>query len=163
MLPDKLGKSEGWRRWKMDVEDYAEEIAQGMKQALDKVRKMKEPVQASHVDPDMWDMRSTLYRFLKRYTSDQVHQVVENCTNENGWEAWRLLEAYCEPAVGVREAQVMGAYTSMASHRAKNAKETRKLMADLEQKLSEYWKSLVSQWMFAMLRVSSYPWWTQTP
>ena len=45
-----------------------------------------------------------------------------------------MLEAYCEPAVGVREAQVMGAYTSMASHRAKNAKETRKLMADLEQK-----------------------------
>ena len=34
----------------------------------------------------------------------------------------------------MREAQVMGAFTGMAVHRAKHAKEMRKLMADLEQR-----------------------------
>ena len=52
----------------------------------------------------------------------------------NGLEAWRLLHAQCEPSVGMKEAQVMQSFTGLITHRAKNLKESRKLIAEMDQR-----------------------------
>ena len=59
---------------------------------------------------------------------------IEVVAGDNGWEAWRLLGVHCEPSVGMREAQVMQQFTSLITKRAKNAAETRKLIAEMDQR-----------------------------
>ena len=134
MKPPVLSKQDGWREWKIDVEDYLEVQMPGIKTTLDKVRKQKDPVEQKHLEPKMWDMRQEMHRFLRHYTADTLKLVVENSPEYNGWEAWRKLEEQCEPSVGVREAHVMEAFTGMARMSCKNAKETRRTLADFEQR-----------------------------
>ncbi len=42
--------------------------------------------------------------------------------------------SYAEPSVGIREAQVMQAFTGMITHRANTAKESRTLIAEMGQR-----------------------------
>ena len=79
-------------------------------------------------------MRSTLFRFLTRYTSDNLQRLVEVVPGDNGWEAWRQLELHCEPSVGMREAQVMATFNNMIMSIAKSPKESRLALADIDQK-----------------------------
>ena len=39
LIPSKLDKTEDWRKWRQEVEDYTEEVFPGMKKVLDKARK----------------------------------------------------------------------------------------------------------------------------
>ena len=41
MIPTKLSKQDDWRRWKGEVEDYYEEIIEGMKAILEKTANQK--------------------------------------------------------------------------------------------------------------------------
>ena len=84
------------------------------------MRKVKNVVNVDDVGQDMWEMRATLFRFLTRYTGDTLQRLVEVVQEDNGWEAWRQLELHCEPAVGMREAQVMAGFNNMIMNRAKN-------------------------------------------
>ena len=54
--------------------------------------------------------------------------------DDNGWEAWRSLNAQYEPATAIKEAMVMAQYTGMVTKRAKNPEETKKMMVDLEER-----------------------------
>ena len=104
-----------------------------MKIAIENVRKFKTVPTADDLGQDLWSMRSTLFRFLTRYTGDNLQRLVEVVTNDNGWEAWRLLDVNCEPSVGMTETQVVATYAGLITHRAKNPKETCMLMAEMEQ------------------------------
>ena len=44
MKPKTLEKEDGWRRWKSDVEDYVEEVFEGMRGWLEKAKDADEPV-----------------------------------------------------------------------------------------------------------------------
>ena len=68
MLPEKFNKEEMWRRWRVHVEDYCEEVKGGMKKKMEEVRKLKTQVNVDDVGQEMWAMRETLFRFLTRYT-----------------------------------------------------------------------------------------------
>ena len=61
-----------------------------------------------------------------------VGRAVEAVPGDNGFEAWRQIELLCEPSVGVKEAQVLMAYTNMSASRAKTTKYLKKLMSEMQ-------------------------------
>ena len=69
---------------------------------------------------------------MKRYTNVKLQRAIETVNDDSGFEAWRQLGIHCEPNVSMREAQVMAQFTNLIPQRAKNPKETRKVMADFE-------------------------------
>ena len=134
IAPDKLTKEAEWRRWHEQVEDYSEEIHPGMKAKLREVRHLKEIASKETIGEVWWQCAEQLYRFLKAYTSDNMRKTIENVTEDNGWEAWRLLEIQCEPAVGVKQAHVFNDFTALIKQTAKKTRETRKMLTEFEQK-----------------------------
>ena len=73
-------------------------------------------------------MRSALYRFRRRYTSDSLKNLVESSAGDNGWEVWRRLQLACEPST-----RVVRLYRSMVAARASNPAENRKLLVEMEE------------------------------
>ena len=134
MKPEKLTKAEQWRSWREDAQDYCEEVHGGMKEVMEKVRKSNEVVTEETVGKEWWNRKEALYRFLKKYTSDEPKKVVVGTRKDNGWEAWRQLKVSCEPSVGVKEADVLAQYTNMVTKRAKNTKETKVRLVELEER-----------------------------
>ena len=101
---------------------------------LNDVRKLKDTVTEQDTPTAYWKHKEELYRFLKLYTGEQLHRSLECVKHDNGFEAWRQLDVQCEPSVGVREASVMQAFTSLSNVRARNLKETRSKMLALEER-----------------------------
>ena len=101
ILPSTLQKEDEWRTWRSDVEDYCEESFSGMKEILSKVRKMSEVVSAENLPEagKWWSYGDSLWRFLKKYTHvfSESRSIVNSVGEDNGWEAWRKLQAYHEP------------------------------------------------------------------
>ena len=94
MKPSVLNKDDEWRRWKSDIEDYAEEVFQGMKDMLDKAKGAENEISEAWFDAaqeQWWNKAEMLYRFLKRYTGTEARRIVLGVSDDNGWEAWRKL------------------------------------------------------------------------
>jgi len=137
ILPDKLTKTDEWKQWKSDVEDYCQEHFDGMKELLEKVRKIETEITEEYFEfeaGDWWSKGEMLWRFLKKYTGGEARKVVTGVRKDNGWEAWRKLHLQFEPGLVMREAQVMSQFTGMVNRSAKNPAETRMLMVELEEK-----------------------------
>ena len=66
------------------MEDYTEEMTSGYREQLEKVRKITTVIAATDIDPKWWEQRKNLYRFLRRYTSDHLRQLIEAVGEENG-------------------------------------------------------------------------------
>ena len=77
LIPDKIAKEDQWRRWCATVEDYAEEVQDGMKQKLDAVCKAEHPIAGAVVGEDWWKWGAPLFQFLKRHTGDQLLETME--------------------------------------------------------------------------------------
>ena len=134
IVPEVLSKEEEWRMWKSDVEDYCQEMFEGMKDMLEEIRKAEEEINEEWFDPtdeDWWSKGEMLWRFLKRYTSGEAKRVVMSVREDNGWEAWKKLNQQYEPGLMVREAQVMARFTGTVGKRARNVKETKMMMTEL--------------------------------
>ena len=137
MKPSVLNKDDEWRRWKSDIEDYAEEVFQGMKDMLDKAKGAENEISEAWFDAaqeQWWNKAEMLYRFLKRYTGTEARRIVLGVSDDNGWEAWRKLNQQYEPGTVTREAQVLAKYTNMVNRKAKNPKETKALMIELNER-----------------------------
>ena len=111
LIPGVLKKESEWKSWRREAEDYLEESALGMKVELELVRKMAEPVESSSVNDGWWELRASLYRFLRTYTTDALKRLVETVPDDNGWEAWRRLHLQCEPMTGAEVGTVMSDFT----------------------------------------------------
>ena len=134
MKPDVLTKEEDWRRWQADILDYAEEVHEGMKEILEKVKKSDVEIDEIWFEEDTgrwWGKAEQLYRFLKHYTGTEARRVVMGVREDNGYEAWRKLNQQYEPGTADREARVMARFTSMVNRKAKNPKETKTMMIEL--------------------------------
>ena len=137
MKPSVLEKDDQWRRWKSDVEDYAEETFMGMKDIMDRVKDSEAMIEEFWFDgvhADWWNKGEALWRFLKRYAGGEARRVVLGVSEDNGWEAWRRLHQQFEPASVTREAMVLAKYTSMVNKKAKTPKETKALMIELSER-----------------------------
>jgi len=129
-----LEKMDQWRTWKADVEDYTEETMPGIRSYLEKAKGEEEEISEVDFDPDAWEQREMLWRFLKRYTTGDARKVVSSAPHRNGWEAWRKLHLQFEPALVMREAVVMASFANMVSRRAKTPAETKALLLELDER-----------------------------
>ena len=137
MKPNILNKDDEWRRWKSDIEDYAEEVFHGMKDMLDQAKGAENEISEMWFDAaqeQWWNKAEMLYRFLKRYTGTEARRIVLGVSDDNGWEAWRKLNQQYEPGTVTREAQVLARYTNMVNRKAKTPKETKALMIELNER-----------------------------
>ena len=79
MKPTILTKEDDWRTWKAKIEDYAEEVHQGMKQFLERAEKANDAIDDlwfRKEDEDWWKLSSTFYRMLKNDTGTEAQRVV---------------------------------------------------------------------------------------
>ena len=91
MLPEKLVKTDEWKAWKADVEDYCEESFTGMKEALKLAKESDTEVDDLIMASTWWDKAKMLYRFLKKHAApgSDAKKVITSVSKDNGWEAWR--------------------------------------------------------------------------
>ena len=73
-----LEKMDQWRTWKADVEDYTEEAMPGIRSHLEKTKSEEEEISKVDFDPDAWEQREMLWRFLERYTTGDARKVVSS-------------------------------------------------------------------------------------
>ena len=138
MKPTILTKEDDWRTWKAKIEDYAEEVHQGMKQFLERAEKANDAIDDlwfRKEDENWWKLSSTLYRMLKNYTGTEAQRVVRGVTEDNGWEAWRKLHHHYEPSTAMREAQVVNRFTAMINRKAKDTKDLRERMVEFNERM----------------------------
>ena len=87
-----LDKQDEWRKWKADVEDYAEETMSGIKKYLDIAREADEEVELLTLgDEKWWNKAEMIWRFLRKYSDGDAKKIVSSVRMRNGWEAWRKL------------------------------------------------------------------------
>ena len=106
----------------------------GIRVDLDRAKNQDEEVVEVDMDPEAWKSREMVWRFLKRYTSGEAKKVVCSAPNRNSWEAWRKLHLQYEPALVMREAVVMAAFTDMVAKRAKKPSESKALLTELDER-----------------------------
>ena len=142
MVPAKLAKLEEWKRWKVDLEDYAEDSLLHLKDALHVVKAEEGDYgeawfESRRAPPKMASMRKEVWRMLRTYTEpgSDCRKVVEGASQDDGWTAWRRLQENYEPSLMVREGQVLAELAIMANKVAKKPSETKKFLLDLEDKI----------------------------
>lgn len=96
MLPSKLTKADEWRRWRIDIEDFAEAPSKGLKEVLKLVAKTNDgDYSADWFDQNLPDlkhlaeMREEVWRMLKQFTeaNGEARKVVESTLKDDGWWA----------------------------------------------------------------------------
>ena len=144
MLPSKLSKAEGWRRWRLDVEDFAEASVPGLKSALRTVAKTSDgDYSAEWLDlnvqttPNLVVYKDEIWRMLKNFTEQggEARRVTESTHDDNCWWAWKALHNHYEPSLAVREGQVLAEMTNMVKHVARNPAKTKRMVLELEDKI----------------------------
>ena len=58
---------------------------------MEEVRKLANTITESDVGSEWGSVRTTLHMFLKK------HHTREHAPEENGWEAWRIINNFCDP------------------------------------------------------------------
>jgi hypothetical protein len=141
MVPSKLSKLEDWKRWKIDVEDYAEASREFLKDAVRLVKAEDGDYEemwfeSREVPGRIASSKKDVWRMLKADTEpgSDGRRVVEGTPQDDGWVAWRRLHEHYEPSLAVREGQVLAELAVMANKTAKNPAETKKFLLDLEDK-----------------------------
>ena len=143
MKPKILEKEDGWRRWKTDVEDYTEEVFEGMRAWMEKTKDADEMItrewfetKQAGAGTEWWSKGDMLHRYLKAYSGTEARRIVLGVSTNNGWEAWRKLNQHYEPHTVHREGQVLNHFTAMINKRAKDPKELKERMVEY----NERWK-----------------------
>ena len=72
---------------------------------------------------------------LKSRTGGETYRIVTAVGSNNGMEAWRKLHKHFEPEVGVRIAQAQAEFTMMVNRQAKDTKELKHLLIEMEEKM----------------------------
>ena len=74
IVPRVMEKTEEWKGWKEEVEDYCEAVSEGMKEMLAEAKSKKEAIEEANMDKGWWDMRGELWRLLKRYSTGEANK-----------------------------------------------------------------------------------------
>ena len=124
MKPKISEKEDGWRKWKSDVEDYVEEVFEGILGWIEKAKDADEQITREWfenkevgVGSRWWRRGDMLHRYLKVYEGTEARRIVLGVSTKNGWEAWRKLNQHYEPHLGHREGQVLNHFTAMINKR----------------------------------------------
>ena len=138
MIPD-VFKSDlaGWSTWKDDVEMYVEVVSPELKTGMDEILRRKTPITKEFIAAkgEEWAKGSReLWALLKNKTQGEARKLVCSGDTGNGLDAWRRLAAYFEPNLEVKQAQLLAEYSGMIAKPARNTKELKGLLVEMDQK-----------------------------
>ena len=145
MVPDKFGKvEEAWRRWQEEITDYAEAVVPGMRAVMKRVEKTKEPATMDLIrtwvveQPQLAKAAGegvNLYRLLKKQTENEAHTVMLGIAQEDGFKAWQALHTRYGLSLAGKQAKAMNDVCAMITKPARNPKESRTLITELERRI----------------------------
>ena len=134
MTPSVYKDGSSWKDWREEIEDYTDEVYEGMADELKRVREINIVIDKDTLKNTWWDKRQKLWTLLKKFTEGEAKRIITNEKGRNGWEAWRRLNKHVEPSVAVKEAQVLGDFSKMIESRAQTPAQTKAKLVELEEK-----------------------------
>ena len=143
MIPKPFSdKAEDWRQWSEDVADYLDSVNPGMKQLLDEINKLQDPVDDKWKSEREFDHPAKVFkdqvnvwRALKKLTDGEAKKVVMSVKKEDGFRAWQKLKQRFEPGLAARQGVVIADFSGMVARPAKTPTETMALITEMEKKI----------------------------
>jgi len=133
MTPSVYKEGSSWKEWREEIEDYTDEVYEGMAEELKRVREVNREIDRGTMKSTWWDKPQKMWTSLKKFTEGEATRIITNEKGRNGWEAWRRLNKHVEPNVAVKEAQVLGDFSKMIESRAQNPAQTKAKLVELEE------------------------------
>ena len=131
MIPEVFdGKDESWKKWKESVEEYVKMKEKKVWMKMESVKNMEDEVD-EHLEGNEGEMLMTL---LKLKAKGESERIVKGVRVSRGLEAWRRLGRYYEQKTEDRAIQAAMDLITMASRRAKNPKEMKGMLVELDEK-----------------------------
>jgi len=143
MVPEKLEDVKDWRRWKADVESYAESVDPEVGLSMKKVKGLAGAVtevsyQMAGATAEYIRGGQQLWALLKAKTGGEPNRTVLSGEEGNGWEAWRRLHLSCEPSLAVRAGQAAAEFSLMCSRQAKDTTELRRMLLEFDERKKKF-------------------------
>ena len=140
--PHKWEAGQGtFQDWRSLVEDHAERTQKGYKQTLRNIRQHKKEVtQEEWTKLSVgieWEDKEKFHAFLKLKVSGIVRAMVEAVKEENGFEAWRIINNYCDPRSPGEAVLLEGKVLEMQNRKAKSPKEIPELLAEVDRRVTD--------------------------
>ena len=108
MTPSVYKDGSSWKDWREEIEDYKDEVYEGMADELKRVREISIVIDKDTLKNTWWDKRQKLWTLLKKFTEGEAKRIITNEKGRNGWEAWRRLNKHVEPSVARRIEDILG-------------------------------------------------------
>ena len=127
------GKEEERRKWKEGVERYVGRIMPMLTEKMNKVKDDEMEV----AEEDEGDDGAMLMQFLsvKCEVSGYAERILKSLNETRGLEGWRKMWHWYERRVAERGLKAVIDVMAMAAKKAKNVRETRDLLLELDEKL----------------------------
>ena len=136
LTPEQLKNVTTWKSWKARAMAYFNTATPGMEEALCKVSKQSDVTMDWLTLNVKFAHRTTeLYQALVTFTSDEAKRIVE-AENGNGFQAWKALVQFYEPATKTLDINVWSEFLKERS-REKSPAETKKKLLDIEEGISK--------------------------
>ena len=139
MRPEKLKTAEEFRPWRKAFENFCELVEQGMKEVLKKIGNQRKELTEMEMravcgGKDKEELDRRLHNALLGYTEGEAKRLVEAAGAGQGLKAYQELCMYYDLKTDASENRLMCELLGMASKPAKNLKEVRQLMVEMEAK-----------------------------
>ena len=96
MTPSVYKEGSSWKDWREEIEDYTDEVYEGMADELKRVRETNKEIEKGMMNATWWEKRQKLWTLLKKFTEGEAKRIITNEKGRNGWEAWRRLNKHVE-------------------------------------------------------------------
>jgi len=137
LRPDRLKSPDEFRPWRENFENYCELVEQGVKEILKKIsngrgRMTETDFRDACGVKSFEEMNRRLSNALLAYTEGEAKRIVKTAGVGNGMQAYQELCRYYDLKTDANENKMLSDLLGMASKPAKNLKEVRQLMVDME-------------------------------
>ena len=96
MTPSVYKEGSSCKAWREEIEDYTDEVYEGMADELKRVRETNKEIEKGMMNATWWEKRQKLWTLLKKFTEGEAKRIITNEKGRNGWEAWRRLNKHVE-------------------------------------------------------------------
>jgi len=137
LRPERLKTPEEFRPWRENFENYCELVEQGVKEILKKIsngrgRMTEADFRNACGAKSFEEMNRRLSNALLAYTEGEAKRIVKTAGVGNGMQAYQELCRYYDLKTDANENKMLSDLLGMASKPARNLKEVRQLMVDME-------------------------------
>ena len=137
MRPEKLTKPEEFRGWRDSFENYCELVENGIKEVLRKIGNERKEMSEDEMKQacggkDKHELDRRLHNALLGYTEGEARRLVRTAGVGQGLRAYQDLCRYYDLKTDASENKLTCELLGMAGKPAKNLKEVRQMMIDME-------------------------------